>query len=107
MILDGMLLLWITFNLLDLQYLIVFSLVKINLPVSNKAASAFKTGAAIMNPVAIATFFDKTCKAIFDHLFAARSNGNGLFGSCQLIWKPWRLMARVCFISIAWFSLKA
>lgn len=50
------------------------------MPVSNTAVSAFKTATATMNPVTIAMFFDETCKAIFDHLLAAKSRESGLFG---------------------------
>ena len=80
MITDGMPLLWITFNPSDLRSPIVFSLAGVSLPVSDGAASAFKTATATMNPVAIATFFDETCKAIFDHLLAAGSSEDRLFG---------------------------
>lgn len=76
---NKMLLLWITFNSSDLQYPIVFLLASVSLLVSDRAALAFKTAITIMNPVAIAIFFDKTYKAIFDHFFAIRSNKNRLF----------------------------
>ena len=80
MITDGMPLLWITFNPSDLRSPIVLLLAGVSLPMSDGAASAFKTATATMNPVAIATFFDETCKAIFDHLLAAGSSEGGLFG---------------------------
>ncbi len=72
--------LWITFNPSDLRYSIIIWLAGIRLPVSNNIPSAFKTFMATINPVAIATFFDETCTAIFDHLLAARSIESGLFG---------------------------
>lgn len=80
MITNRISLLWITFNPLDLQSFIVFLLAGINLPVFKRAALAFKTAIATMNLVAIATFFDETCKAIFNHLFATGSGESRLFG---------------------------
>lgn len=84
MITNGMPLLWITFNPSDLRCPIVLLLAKVSLPVSDGAASAFKTATATMNPVAIATFFDEICKAIFDHLLAAGSSESGLFGPMSI-----------------------
>ncbi len=64
MITNRMPVLWITFNLSDLRYPIILWLAWIRLPVSDNTISAFKTATATMNPVAIATFFNKICTAI-------------------------------------------
>ncbi len=80
MITNGMPVLWITFNPSDLRCPIVLWLAGIRLPVSDNTASAFKTATATINPIAIATFFNQTCTAIFDHLLAAGSIEGELFG---------------------------
>ncbi len=80
MITNGMPVLWITYNSSDLRRPIVLWLAGIRLPVSDNKASAFKTVTATMNPVVIATFFNETCTAIFDHFLAAGSIESGLFG---------------------------
>lgn len=71
-------------NLSNLQYSIVFLLARVSLPVFDRVASAFKTVTATMNSVAIAMFFDKICKAIFDHFFAAESSKGGFFRSLSI-----------------------
>ncbi len=80
MITNGMPVLWITFNPSDLRCPIVLWLAGIRLPVFDNTASVFKTATATMNPLAIATFFNITCIAIFDHLLAAGSIKDGIFG---------------------------
>ena len=44
------------------------------------STSAFYYFTTIMNPVAVVTFFHKTCRGIFNHLLRARSSNGGLFG---------------------------
>lgn len=68
MVIDGMPSLWITFNPSDLRCPIVLHLAGVTMPVTDATASAFRSHTATMNPVAIAVFFDETCKVIFDHL---------------------------------------
>lgn len=80
MITNRMPVLWITFYPSDLQCPIVLWLAGIRLSVFDNTASAFKTDMATINPVAITTFFNKTCTAIFDHLLAAEFIESGLFG---------------------------
>ncbi len=72
--------LWITFNLLDLQCPIVLWLARICRLVSDNTASAFKTATATINLVAIVTLFNKTSRAIFDHLLATGSIKGRLLG---------------------------
>lgn len=106
MITDEMSLLWVTFDPSDLQCPIVFWLAGVSLPVSDAAALAFKTGPATINPVAIATFFDETCKAILITFLLHGLEGVGFSGLCQHISEMWRLIAEACSISIIWFGLK-
>lgn len=77
---NRMFVMWITFNLLDLQCPIVLWLARICLPRFDNTALAFKTTTAILNLVLIAIFFNKTYIAIFDHLLVARSIESRLFG---------------------------
>lgn len=67
------------FNPSDLQCLIIFLLAEISFHVSDGVTSAFKTKTAIMNPIAIITFFSKICKAIFDHFLTIESSKGGFF----------------------------
>lgn len=50
----------------------------------NNIASAFKTATLIINPITIATFFNKTCTVIFDYLLAAASIEGRLFGPISI-----------------------
>lgn len=79
-IIDGMPLLCITFNPSNLRCLIILWLARVSLLVSNVVVLAFKIATAIINPVTIATFFDKICKAIFDYLLTAEFREGGFFG---------------------------
>lgn len=94
MIIDGMSLLWITLNPLNLQSLNVFLLAGVSLPVSDRAVSAFQIATAIINSIAIATFFDETYKAIFDHLFTATSSKNRLFVSVSTYFEIVKTISR-------------
>lgn len=46
----------------------------------NNSIEAFAKMTAIMNPIAIARFFKAICYDIFEHLLAAGSKAEGLFG---------------------------
>lgn len=80
MIINGMSIFWITYNPSDLQCLIVLWLAEIRLPMSDSTTSAFKIVTTTMNPIAIATFINEICTAIFNHLLAVRSIKDGLCG---------------------------
>lgn len=87
MITNRMPILWISFYLSDLWCPIILWLTGIRLPVFDNTASAFKIATTIMNPVAITTFFNKTCTVIFDHLLAVEFIESGLFGLMSTYFK--------------------
>lgn len=57
-------------NPTDLQYLLVIRLLGVKLDLKNKMQSVFVYKMAIMNPVAVTTFFHIICNAIFMSLLA-------------------------------------
>ncbi len=82
MINDGMSTIWITLNPLDLRRFLILILAGVRLEDSGSSTSAekFRRATAVMNPVAIAQFFEATCTSIFGRLLAAASTGRGLLG---------------------------
>lgn len=46
---------------------------------SDITASAFKTAIVMINPVALAIFFDEICKIIFNYLLSIESDEDGVF----------------------------
>lgn len=76
----GMLLFWAILNLSDIRYLIVLWLIGVAISCFENTTLAFCYSLAIINPVVVAIFFQKTCKDIFNHLFKARSSNSGFFG---------------------------
>ncbi len=73
--------LWITINPFDLQSPLILILVgmRYELNGANTSAEAFARITATMNSVAMARFFEATCRGIFEHLLAAGSKDGGLF----------------------------
>ncbi len=80
MVTRGMPLFWATFNLSDLRSPIVLLLVGVAVSCSESTTLAFHHFTATMNLVAVATFFHKICRGIFNHLFRAGSSESGFFG---------------------------
>lgn len=78
MITDGIVLLWITINLADLQNLLVICLAKVKLDLKLDVVSVFACKIATINPVAIAKFFYIICKGALLSLFASRYCDKGL-----------------------------
>lgn len=54
---------------------------------SDRAALSLKIVTATINLVTIATIFDETYKAIFDHLFATRFSKGRFFGPISIYFK--------------------
>ena len=80
MIIDEMLTLWITINPTDLQCLLVIRLAEVKLNLESDVVSVFARKTATMNPVALAKFFDITCKVVLLSLFASKHRDGGLLG---------------------------
>ncbi|WP_375449088.1 hypothetical protein [uncultured Nostoc sp.] len=82
MLSDGMPVLWITINPSDLQSTLVLILAGMRYEDNgvNNSAEAFARMTATMNPVAVARFFEATCRGIFEHLLAAGSKDGWLLG---------------------------
>ncbi len=69
-------------NLSDFHSFLVLNLTGVRLENSGLSTSAkkFKLATTVMNPVAIAQFFEITCTSIFKHLLAAGSTEGELLG---------------------------
>lgn len=83
MVSDRMPTLWITLNPFDLRSPLVLCFAGVQLDTSIMNVTTMKQmqeSTATMNPVAVAQFFDTTCKEIFCHLLKAGSSDGGLFG---------------------------
>ena len=81
MVNNGMPVLWITLNPSDLKNALVLTLAGVQISDANagsKSASRFRAATAIINPVAVAQFFEATCAAVFDELLHDRVSGTGL-----------------------------
>lgn len=64
------LVLWIIFNLVNLQYVFIIYLARIKHDLENNTQLTFKYEMAIINPIAIAKFFHIIWNAIFYLLHA-------------------------------------
>lgn len=73
---------WLTLNPSDLRDLLVLKLAGIPIPTERlrRSNSAFQRTIAVMNPAAIAKFFDSICKAIFNALVNPDGGEMGIFG---------------------------
>ncbi len=82
MISDGMSTIWITLNPSDLRSFLVLILAGMRLDDSGSStfAKEFNQATAVMNPVAVAQFFEATCTGFFKHLLATGFTGEGLLG---------------------------
>ena len=80
MLSDRMSMLWITINPSDLQstLVLIFADIRYKDNGVNNSAEAFARLTATMNPVAMARFFEATCRSIFEHLLAAGFKDRGL-----------------------------
>lgn len=78
----GMPAIWITINPSDLRNPLVLILAGIEIPedVLSTANAAIRHATATSNPVAVAKFFNHTCKAIFDGLFRSGTGQIGILG---------------------------
>ena len=78
----GMPAFWITINPSDLRNPLVLILAGIEIPADAlaRANAAIRQAAATSNPVAIAQFFNHTCKAIFDGLLQSSTGRPGILG---------------------------
>ncbi len=81
MVTRGMPPFWVTFNPSDLRCPIILWLASVAVGCSESTTSAFCHAIAIINPVAVATFFHETCRGIFNYLLKAGSSDGDLFGS--------------------------
>ena len=79
---DGMPAIWLTINPSDLRNHLVLILAGIEVPEDTLSAAnaAIRHAAATSNPVAVAQFFNHTCKAIFDGLIQSHSGRIGILG---------------------------
>ncbi len=82
MISNGMSIIWITLNPSDFRSFLVLILASVRLEDSGSSTSAekFRWATAVMNPVAVAQFFEAICTGILKRLLAAGSTGEGLRG---------------------------
>ena len=81
MISDGMPTLWMTLNSFDLQSPLVLSFagVKLDSQITDAIAKQLRESISVMNPVAMAQFFDTICQGVFNHLLQIGSIDGGLF----------------------------
>ena len=82
MLSDGRPVFWITINPSDLRRMLVliFAGMRYQDNSINNSAEIFARTTAIINPIAVAHFFETTYYSIFEHLMAAGSKDRGLLG---------------------------
>lgn len=82
MISDEMFTVWIILNLSNLWslFILIFARVQLKNSDSNTSTKEFRQAMAIINPVAIAQFFEIIYTEIFTRFLAARSTESGLLG---------------------------
>lgn len=82
MISDGMSILWITLNLLDLQSFLILIFVGVRFDHNGSITSKdeFRQVTAMINPVTVAQFFEDICTEIFKLFLAVESIKNSLLG---------------------------
>ena len=80
-----MLVFWMTINPSDLRNLLVLSLAGIEYSEKDlpRASAALRRATATSNPVAVAQFFNHTCKAIFDSLLGSNTSQIGILGQVR------------------------
>lgn len=83
---NKMLVLWITINFYDLQSTLILILAGMWFKDKyvNNFAEAIARITAIINLVAMARFFEATCRGIFKHLLAAGFKNGGLLGPVSI-----------------------
>lgn len=82
MVTDRMFALWITINPVNLHCLLVVQLTGLqNNNIEQSVISEFTCKTTIINSIAVAQFFHKTCNAIFNHLLAANTKKDDLFSA--------------------------
>jgi len=79
---DGMPAIWLTINPSDLRNPLVLVLAGVQIPreLLPAAITAIRHATATSDPVAVAQFFNHTCKAIFDGLLQSRTGQIGILG---------------------------
>lgn len=82
MISNGISPIWVTLNVSDFCSFLILILAEVQLENNGLVISTGEFGkiTAIMNPVAVAQFFEAACTSIFKRLFAARSTQSSLLG---------------------------
>ena len=79
---DGMPAFWMTINPSDLRHPLVLRLAGVDYSGDDfpSASATIRKATAIANPVAVAQFFDRTCKGIFDGLLGSNTGRVGILG---------------------------
>ena len=103
MVIRGMPLFWTIFNPLDLQCPIVLWLAGVAVGCFDSTTSAFHHGTTTMNPTAVATFFYKTCRVIFNYLLRVGSSNSSFFGPVSVYFgtietNGWGMLYLYCLI---------
>lgn len=80
MITDGIPILWIIINLVDLQFPLVIYFAIVQLDLENDTSFAFICEMVIINPIIIVKFFHILCDTVFMSLFTASQLKGGLLG---------------------------
>lgn len=79
---DGMPAFWMTINPSDLRHPLVLRLAGVDYSGDDfpSASATIRKATAMANPVAVAQFFDRTCKGIFDGLLGSNTGRVGILG---------------------------